>query len=240
MIGGQSRALPAWRWNKRVSMEQHSFKAAPGGYWLPACWLPPWLAAPAHRPATSRACRSESRSAACRSTVATPTTAGPWRWRQCCRSRGRLLRRACWISRSTCLRAPKRWIPLFPVWRGTTVGWYPLDKQLDALLTQVAAGNPVLLRYEDGSAWWSEPRYAVLMGYDRYKQRVLLRSGMHRRQVMAFDEFASAWEKQGVGRCWCSHLGNCRPRLIASGGCMLRMNWPRPGKRLRRSRRSIA
>ena len=74
---------------------------------------------------------------------------------------------------------------------------YPLDKQLDALLTQVAAGNPVLLRYEDGSAWWSEPRYAVLMGYDRYKQRVLLRSGMHRRQVMAFDEFASAWEKQG-------------------------------------------
>lgn len=74
---------------------------------------------------------------------------------------------------------------------------YPLDKQLDALLTQVAAGNPVLLRYEEGSAWWSEPRYAVLIGYDRYKQRVLLRSGMHRRQVMAFDEFASAWAKQG-------------------------------------------
>ena len=74
---------------------------------------------------------------------------------------------------------------------------YPLDKQLDALLTQVAAGNPVLLRYEDGSAWWSEPRYAVLIGYDRYKQRVLLRSGMHRRQLMAFDDFASAWAKLG-------------------------------------------
>ncbi|AYG45653.1 peptidase C39 family protein [Pseudomonas sp. Leaf58] len=74
---------------------------------------------------------------------------------------------------------------------------YPLDKQLDALLAQVAAGNPVLLRYEDGSAWWGEPRYAVLIGYDRYKQRVLLRSGMHRRQVMAFGNFASAWAKQG-------------------------------------------
>ncbi|MDF0731665.1 peptidase C39 family protein [Pseudomonas entomophila] len=74
---------------------------------------------------------------------------------------------------------------------------YPLDKHLDALLTQVAAGNPVLLRYHDGAALWGEPRYAVLIGYDRYKQRVLLRSGMKRRQVLDFDEFQSAWEKEG-------------------------------------------
>ncbi|MBF8674894.1 peptidase C39 family protein [Pseudomonas fulva] len=74
---------------------------------------------------------------------------------------------------------------------------YPLDKRLDALLTQVAAGNPVLVRYQDGSAWWSEPRYAVLVGYDRYKQRVLMRAGMQRRLVMAFDDFASAWAKEG-------------------------------------------
>ncbi|WP_310191891.1 peptidase C39 family protein [Pseudomonas hunanensis] len=74
---------------------------------------------------------------------------------------------------------------------------YPLDKRLDALLAQVAAGNPVLLRYQEGSAWWSEPRYAVLVGYDSYKQRVLLRSGMHRRQLMAFDDFQGAWQAQG-------------------------------------------
>ena len=74
---------------------------------------------------------------------------------------------------------------------------YPLDKRLDALLTQVAAGNPVLLRYEEGLAWWSEPRYAVLIGYDRYEQRVLLRSGMQRRQSMAFDDFEAAWAKEG-------------------------------------------
>lgn len=74
---------------------------------------------------------------------------------------------------------------------------YPLDQRLDALLIQVAAGNPVLLRYQDGSALWSEPRYALLIGYDSYKQRVLLRSGMHRRQLMAFDDFASAWKKEG-------------------------------------------
>ena len=74
---------------------------------------------------------------------------------------------------------------------------YPLDKQLDALLAQVAAGNPVLLRYQEGSAWWSEPRYALLIGYDRYKQRVLLRAGMHRRQMMAFDDFQAAWAQEG-------------------------------------------
>ncbi|MGB9088449.1 MAG: PA2778 family cysteine peptidase [Pseudomonas farsensis] len=74
---------------------------------------------------------------------------------------------------------------------------YPLDKHLDALLSQVAAGYPVLVRYQEGSIWWSEPRYAVLIGYDRYKHRVLLRSGMHRRQLMSFDAFASAWAKDG-------------------------------------------
>ncbi|MFK5735235.1 PA2778 family cysteine peptidase [Pseudomonas urmiensis] len=74
---------------------------------------------------------------------------------------------------------------------------YPLDPRLDALLAQVAAGNPVLLRYQEGAVWWSEPRYAVLVGYDSYKQRVLLRSGMHRRQLMAFDDFAAAWESAG-------------------------------------------
>ncbi|QXI36750.1 peptidase C39 family protein [Pseudomonas xantholysinigenes] len=74
---------------------------------------------------------------------------------------------------------------------------YPLDARLDALLMQVAAGYPVLLRYQEGSAWWSEPRYAVLIGYDRYKQRVLLRSGTHRRQLMEFADFESAWAKEG-------------------------------------------
>ncbi|MBS7596762.1 peptidase C39 family protein [Pseudomonas sp. RC2C2] len=74
---------------------------------------------------------------------------------------------------------------------------YPLDPRLDALLAQVAVGNPVLLRFQEGSAFWSEPRYALLVGYDRYKQRVLLRAGTNRRLLMEFDDFESAWQKQG-------------------------------------------
>ncbi|NBA95575.1 peptidase C39 family protein [Pseudomonas sp. R5(2019)] len=73
---------------------------------------------------------------------------------------------------------------------------YPLDNSLAALLAQVAAGNPVLVRYSDG-ALWGEPRYALLVGYDRFKQRVLLRSGNSRRMPIDFDSFASAWKSEG-------------------------------------------
>ncbi|WP_409522312.1 peptidase C39 family protein [Pseudomonas sp.] len=74
---------------------------------------------------------------------------------------------------------------------------YPLDKRLDALLRQVAAGDPVLLRYQEGSSFWAEPRYAVMVGYDRYKQQVLLRAGMSRRLSMDFKAFEQAWAEQG-------------------------------------------
>ncbi|OLS58936.1 hypothetical protein [Pseudomonas putida] len=74
---------------------------------------------------------------------------------------------------------------------------YPLDHSLAALLTQVSAGNPVLMRFQEGSAFWSEPRYGLLVGFDRYKQRVLLRAGNSRRMLMDFDSFESAWGKEG-------------------------------------------
>ncbi|MDD1136193.1 peptidase C39 family protein [Pseudomonas sp. TNT2022 ID233] len=74
---------------------------------------------------------------------------------------------------------------------------YPLDSNLPALLTQVAAGYPVMVRFSEGSAFWAEPRYAILSGYDRLKQKVLLRAGMNRRESMSFSSFESALEKSG-------------------------------------------
>ncbi|MFW9081333.1 peptidase C39 family protein [Pseudomonas sp. P2757] len=71
---------------------------------------------------------------------------------------------------------------------------YPLDGTLPALLTQVAAGYPVMVRFKEGSAFWAEPRYAILSGYDRNKQTVLLRAGMNRRTLMNFSSFESALE----------------------------------------------
>lgn len=69
---------------------------------------------------------------------------------------------------------------------------YPLDDKLAALLNQVAAGYPVMVRFKEGSAFWAEPRYAILSGYDRKKQTVLLRAGMNRRTLMSFSSFESA------------------------------------------------
>lgn len=74
---------------------------------------------------------------------------------------------------------------------------YPLDNKLPALLAQVAAGYPVMVRFSEGSAFWAEPRYAILSGYDRQKQKVLLRAGMNRRELMSFSAFESAFEKSG-------------------------------------------
>ncbi|MDD2050979.1 peptidase C39 family protein [Pseudomonas putida] len=74
---------------------------------------------------------------------------------------------------------------------------YPLDRQLSALLTQVAAGYPVMVRFTEGSAFWSGPRYAVLSGYNRTKQTVLLRSGMNRHLLMDFSSFESSWKDAG-------------------------------------------
>ena len=74
---------------------------------------------------------------------------------------------------------------------------YPLGPDLPALLTQVAAGYPVMVRFTEGSAFWAEPRYAILAGYDRQKQTVLLRAGMNRRALMSFNSFESAYKDAG-------------------------------------------
>lgn len=73
---------------------------------------------------------------------------------------------------------------------------YPLDRQFDAVLTQVAAGYPVLVRYADGMVLKS-PRYGVLVGYNRIKQTVVLQAGNDRHDVRSFSSFTSAWEGTG-------------------------------------------
>lgn len=74
---------------------------------------------------------------------------------------------------------------------------YPLDSNLPALLAQVAAGYPVMVRFTEGSAFWAEPRYAILAGYNRQKQTVLLRSGMDRRLLISFSSFESSFRDAG-------------------------------------------
>ncbi|MDO9321718.1 MAG: PA2778 family cysteine peptidase [Pseudomonas sp.] len=75
---------------------------------------------------------------------------------------------------------------------------YPLQPHLAALLEQVAAGYPVLLRFNEGLSWIDMPLYALLIGYDRENQTLLLRAGNSRRWETSFSSFESSWASSGA------------------------------------------
>ena len=73
---------------------------------------------------------------------------------------------------------------------------YPVDRQFPDLLAQVSAGYPVLLRFSEGSLWWKDQRYGVLVGFNQNKRTVLIYTGMGRLTV-SFEEFTSDWGNAG-------------------------------------------
>jgi hypothetical protein len=74
---------------------------------------------------------------------------------------------------------------------------YPVDDTLPALLAQVSAGFPVMVRISEGSVWWKKPVYGVLIGFNQRKRTVVLHAGQNRRMLMSFDGFSSAWSNAG-------------------------------------------
>lgn len=74
---------------------------------------------------------------------------------------------------------------------------YPLQPNLADLLKQVAAGYPVMLRFNEGLGWINMPLYALLIGYDRQNQTLLLRAGNSRRWETSFSSFESSWASSG-------------------------------------------
>jgi hypothetical protein len=73
---------------------------------------------------------------------------------------------------------------------------YPVDHQLPDLLAQVSAGYPVMVRFSEGSMWWKEQRYGVLVGFNQNKRNMLIYTGLGRLTV-SFDEFTSDWDNAG-------------------------------------------
>ena len=73
----------------------------------------------------------------------------------------------------------------------------PLRANLPALLSQLAAGHPVLVRFNRGVAGAVDSHYAVLVGYQRPEQRLIFRSGSARRLYMSFSDFLAAWAEEG-------------------------------------------
>jgi tetratricopeptide (TPR) repeat protein len=74
---------------------------------------------------------------------------------------------------------------------------YPLQPRLEALLAEVAAGNPVLVLQNLAFDFYPQWHFAVVVGYDRRERTLILRSGTTRRLVDDFAGFDQSWARGG-------------------------------------------
>ena len=74
---------------------------------------------------------------------------------------------------------------------------YPLAPRVDALLTEVAAGTPVVVFQNLSFAFSPVWHYAVVIGYDRARNMLTLHSGVTERMEMSLFTFERTWERGG-------------------------------------------
>jgi tetratricopeptide (TPR) repeat protein len=74
---------------------------------------------------------------------------------------------------------------------------YVLPAQAEALFAELAAGRPVLVLQKQGAGPWPAWHYAVVNGYDRERNTVLLRSGTNARLAMSARRFMWTWDRAG-------------------------------------------
>ncbi|NMM78607.1 hypothetical protein B2J88_23540 [Rhodococcus sp. SRB_17] len=74
---------------------------------------------------------------------------------------------------------------------------YPLAPRLQDLLQEVAAGQPVLILQNLSLPIAPRWHYAVVIGYARERNEVVLHSGVTERMVMALSTFEHTWARSG-------------------------------------------
>jgi tetratricopeptide (TPR) repeat protein len=72
---------------------------------------------------------------------------------------------------------------------------YVLQPQLEALLTEIASGNPVLVLQNLGISIVPLWHYAVVVGFDLDSAEVILRSGRERRHITPMRTFERTWRR---------------------------------------------
>jgi tetratricopeptide (TPR) repeat protein len=65
----------------------------------------------------------------------------------------------------------------------------------DSVFPEIAAGHPVVILQNLGLSWIPVWHYAVVIGYDKARQEVILRSGTTPRKVMPFGVFEKTWKR---------------------------------------------
>ena len=72
---------------------------------------------------------------------------------------------------------------------------YQLAPRFDALLQEVAAGNPVIVLQDIGIGVFTNWHYAVVVGFDYPAGELYLRSGETQRQAIPFTIFEYSWRR---------------------------------------------
>ncbi|MFP3873812.1 MAG: PA2778 family cysteine peptidase [Thiohalophilus sp.] len=72
---------------------------------------------------------------------------------------------------------------------------YVLKPELDDLLREVEAGNPVLVFQNLALDWYPRWHYAVLIGYDLNGDKIILRSGTDKRRLNTLAQFERTWQR---------------------------------------------
>ncbi|WP_372972334.1 PA2778 family cysteine peptidase [Marinobacter sp.] len=74
---------------------------------------------------------------------------------------------------------------------------YPLEKDLEAVIREVDAGNPVLVFQNLRLDWWPQWHFAVVIGYDLEEQEFILHSGTEEQVREPFRSFDNTWKRAG-------------------------------------------
>lgn len=72
---------------------------------------------------------------------------------------------------------------------------YPLEPELNAVLEEVAAGNPVLVLQNLRLDWWPQWHFAVVTGYDRVEETLILNTGTLEQYAMPYEVFMATWDR---------------------------------------------
>ncbi len=72
---------------------------------------------------------------------------------------------------------------------------YRIAPDMRTLLSEIAAGNPVLVLQNLGLNWMPQWHYAVAMGFDLNKRKIILRSGTVAHHITDMDTFELTWAR---------------------------------------------
>ncbi len=72
---------------------------------------------------------------------------------------------------------------------------YPLAGKLEDLITEIDAGNPVLVMQNLAFDWLPQWHYAVVIGYDLNKREMIVHSGLNKAQREPFKVFMRTWQR---------------------------------------------